>query len=244
MSMIVVGSVRSAGATTLATTFAGVLEDAVLVEADADGGVLALRYGLGREPGLVTLAAARRSSGVAVLDHAQRLPGGLPVVVAPESPERATQLLRTAGERLAALLAVPDGPDIVVDAGRLSPSSPALRLAAAASINLVVARPRAEELVAAAERVASLGAGAALVLVGSGPYSAGDVFTQLGCPVAGTVAEDLRAAQALAVGGSTKALARSGLVRSVRALATVVAVRRAATSPPAGAVGRRSAAVS
>ena len=82
MSMIVVGSVRSSGATTLALALAGSLERAVLIEADADGGVLALRYGLAREPGMATLAASRPGSGGGVLDHAQALPGGLPVVVA------------------------------------------------------------------------------------------------------------------------------------------------------------------
>ncbi len=150
MSMIVVGSVRSSGATTLALALAASLERSVLVEADADGGLLALRYGLGREPGLLSLAASRQVSVDGILDHAQRLPGGLPVVVAPESPERATHLLRSAGARLGGLLAAIDGLDVVVDAGRLGPSSPALCLVPPASVALIVARPRAEELVAAA----------------------------------------------------------------------------------------------
>jgi hypothetical protein len=39
VTAIAIGSVRSGGATTLAMTLAGILDDAVLVEADADGGV-------------------------------------------------------------------------------------------------------------------------------------------------------------------------------------------------------------
>jgi len=219
MTAIVVGSVRSSGATTLAMTLAGVLDGAVLVEADADGGVLALRYGLSREPGLVSLAASRQPPREVILDHAQRLPGGMAVVVGPESAERATQLLRSAGQRLASLLAGAHDIDLVVDLGRLSPSSPGTALASAAPLALVVVRPRAEELVAGAERVAALGDGAGLVLVGSGPYSAADVTNQLGCRVIGTVADDPRGARALAEGGSSRALTRSALVRSVRTLA-------------------------
>lgn len=221
--MIVVGSVRSAGATTLAMALAGCCERAVLVEADADGGVLALRYGLSREPGLLSLAAARSASGETILEHAQGLPGGLPVVVGPESPDKATQLLTNAGQRLATLLAMVDGLDVIVDVGRLRPSSPAACLAAAAPVTLIVALPRAEELVAAAERVAAFGAGAGLVLVGAGPYSAKDVSTHLGCPVVATIAEDPRAARRLTEGGSARGLARSGLARSARTLATRLA---------------------
>lgn len=219
MTAVAVGSVRSGGATTLAIALAGVLDDAVLVEADPDGGVLALRYGLSRDPGLVTLVASRQDPCGAILDHAQRLPGGLPVVVGPESPERAAQLVRSAGHRIADLLAGSTPGDIVVDLGRLTPSSPATAVAASSPLVLVVARPRAEELVAAAERIGSLGQGAALVLVGDGPYSANDVTTQLGCHVVGLVADDRRAARVLAEGGSSRAIARSALVRSVRTLA-------------------------
>lgn len=221
--MIAVGSVRSGGATTLALALAACIERAVLVEADADGGVLALRYGLSREPGLLSLAATRQPAGDAVLEHAQRLPGGLAVVVAPESPEQSTRLLRSAGSRLATLLGGASVTPVVVDAGRLGPSSPALRVVEAASAVLVVARPRADELVAGAERVASLGERAGLVLVGAGPYSANDVAVQLGCPVIGSIADDPRAARSLAEGGSASALTRSALVRSVRTLAAALA---------------------
>lgn len=226
--MIVVGSVRSSGATTLALAVAAWLERALLVEADADGGVLALRYGLGREPGLVTLAAARDVRADAVFDHAQRLPGGLAAVPAPESPERATHLLRNAGGRLAWLLAALDGVDVVVDAGRLGPSSPATCFVSSAATTLLVARPRAEELVAGAERVAALAAAGAtvgMVLVGSGPYTAADVTTHLRCPVLGTIDDDPRAARALAEGGSRKGLARSALARSARRLAAALVTR-------------------
>ncbi|MBW3642406.1 MAG: hypothetical protein KY447_05775 [Actinobacteria bacterium] len=239
--MIVVGSVRSSGATTLAMALAGWLERALLVEADPDGGVLALRYGLSREPGLVTLAAARQLSAEGVFAHAQPLPGGLVAVPAPESPERVSHLLHTTGARLGSLLAGLAGVAVVVDAGRLGPSSPASCLVPAAAATVLVARPRAEELVAGAERVgalAAMGARVGMVLVGSGPYRAEEVATHLRCPVLGTIADDPAAARTLAQGGSGKALARSALARSARALAASLvagpssnAVTKAASAP-------------
>ena len=234
MTTIVVGSVRSAGATTVALALAGWLDPVVLVEADPDGGVLALRYGLTREPGLLTLATSRDVDVDSLMEHTQRLAGGLRVVVAPESPERAAHLLQTAGARVAALLASPIGLDVVIDAGRLAPRSPSLCFASAASVVLVVARPRAEELIAAAERVSSLraeGVDAGAVLIGAGPYSAADVTTQLGCPVIGSIAEDPRAARALAEGGRRQAFARSALARSARALVNVATDGRDASRP-------------
>src|SRR3546814_13554520 len=60
----------------------------LLVEADLSGGVLAVRYGLGREPGLTSLAAANPTEEGGWLDHAQDA-GGVPVLVGPDSPEAA-----------------------------------------------------------------------------------------------------------------------------------------------------------
>lgn len=222
MSLFVVGSARSSGATTLALALAASLEHAVLVEADPDGGVLALRYGLAREPGMVSLAAARDVRADTILDHAQRVLGGLPAVPGPETPERATHLLRTAGSRLARMLAGVNDTDVVIDAGRLSPSSPALCFVPLATTTLVVARPVPEDLVAAADRVSALSAAGGqvgLVLVGAGPYSPAEVTSQLGCAVIGAVADDARSARALAEGGRAKILSRSALARSSTALA-------------------------
>lgn len=236
MTMIVVGSVRSSGATTLALALAGCIEGAVLVEADPDGGVLALRYGLAREPGLATLAASRPEPGGSILDHAQALPGGVPVVVGPESPARATHLLTTAGPRSAQVLAdsAADIP-VVVDAGRLGPSSPSLCLVPVAQCTLVVARPAAEALVAAAERVVSIGESARLVLAGRGPYSADQVSAQLSCTALTTIADDAAAARVLAEGGSSKSLARSPLLRSTRSLAALLAGPAVASGRPVAA---------
>lgn len=229
MTLVLVGSARGApGATTLAVTVAAWLERAVLVEADPDGGVLAVRHRLGREPGLVTLAAGQPSAGERLLDHAQRLRGGLPVVVSPESAERAAHLWRTAGTTVVGILSADHDAPVVVDVGRLRPASPALALAPAASLVIVATRPTADELLAAADRARAIGRlneHVSIALVGEGPYSTSDVAGELGCDVIGTIAHDLRAADALAGGGSTRQLVRSALLRSARGLAEEIARR-------------------
>lgn len=236
MTVLVFGSVRGApGATTTAVAVASWLDDAVLVEADPDGGVLAVRYGLGREPGLVTLAASRGSGGL--LEHAQSLPGGTPVVAAPESAGRAVHLWRLGASGIVEAVKAADCL-VVVDAGRLGPGSPALALADGATCIGVVCRPVAEQLIAAADTVQRLSAGDAqvgLVLVGERPYSAADVTDQLDCPVLGVIEHDPRAAEAMHGGHSGRALRRSLLLRSARSLAGNLT----GTTEPAAASGRR-----
>ena len=79
MRAVALCSARGApGVTTTALLVASHL-DAVMVEADLSGGVVAIRYGLGREPGLVTLAAANPHEPGGWLDHAQNA-GGIPVL--------------------------------------------------------------------------------------------------------------------------------------------------------------------
>jgi hypothetical protein len=235
-TIVAVGSVRSGGATTVAMLLAAWLEHAVLVESDPDGGVLSLRYRLAREPGLLSLASTLDDDPDLLLRHAQRLPGGLPVVVGPESADRATHLLRSAGAQLGANLRAAAGTPVVVDVGRLRPSSPATCVWAVASTVLVVARPRAEELVQAGERVRALaheGADVAVVLCGAGPYSEAEARGQLPCDVLGVMPNDARGARALTEGRGARVVDRSDLARSARALAQALAARmpRPATTP-------------
>jgi hypothetical protein len=91
MALVCVTAAHGApGVTTLALLAAGSWpRPAVVVEADPSGGALAVRYGLGRTPGLADLAAAvdTHASVSALWSSAQSLPGGLRVVAAPESGE-------------------------------------------------------------------------------------------------------------------------------------------------------------
>ena len=218
MRIVTLASVRGApGVTTTSLLLAAALDDAVVVEADLDGGVLAVRYGLGREPGLTTLAAAGAVESDTWRAHAQDA-GGVPVLVGPDAPAPAASLWRSAGERITQRLSVAEGV-AVVDAGRLR--SPVLPVTAS-HLLLMLVRPVAEQLVAlshllpAARR--SIRGEIAVVLVGSGPYSAADVEEQLAVPVSGDLPDD-PAANILRDGGSSSRLARSRLARSANALA-------------------------
>jgi hypothetical protein len=223
MALVVVTSVRAApGASTLAVLAAACWPRPVaLLEADPSGGALAVRYRLGRTPGLAGLAAVVRHEAPteALWAHAQMLPGDLPVVVAPESGEVTSGILRDAAGALALWCRSLEDVDVIVDIGRFGVQDVTWPLCANADEILIVARPRAEELYPVAHRyraiapdVRSLG----LVLVGDRPHGPGEISTQLGVDVHGVVADDPRAAGVLTFGGSSRGLRRSPLVRSVR----------------------------
>ncbi len=100
MKIVTLASVRGApGVTTAALMLASTLPEAVLVEADLDGGVLAIRYGLGREPGLTTLAASSPDDDRGWRANAQSA-GGVPVLVEPDLPDACAMLWRTGGKRI------------------------------------------------------------------------------------------------------------------------------------------------
>ena len=231
MSLVALGSVKgSPGVTTAAVALGAAwpAERRVLVcELDPAGGDLAGRFRLPAAPSLLTLAAAARHHGTAglVWRHAQALPGGLPVLTCPADPDQARQGLRAAG--LAPALASLDA-DVLADAGRLDPGSPALGLLDQASLLLLATRPTLDDLEHLAPRLPGLRrAGAtALLLVGSGPYTAAEITAALGVEVAGTLPADRQGARLLA-GAPCRAwvLRRTRLVRAAASLAARLAQR-------------------
>jgi hypothetical protein len=223
MALVCVTSVRAApGASTLGVLAAACWPRPVaLVEADPSGGALAVRYRLGRTPGLAGLAAAVRRDAPpdALWAHSQMLPGDLPVVVAPESGEVTSRILRDAAPALAQWCRQLDGIDVIVDCGRLGVQDVNWPLIQMSDELLIVTRPRAEELYPVAHRFRSISnevASVGLVLVGDRPHSPNEISTQLGITVHGVIADDPRAAGVLTFGGSSRGLRRSPLVRSVR----------------------------
>ncbi|MGH9210541.1 MAG: hypothetical protein ACRD2C_07635 [Acidimicrobiales bacterium] len=225
MAVVCIGSVRGApGASTLAVLAAACWPRPIaLIEADPAGGALAVRYRLGRTPGLAGLAALVRH-GVnqeALWQHAQMLPGELPVVVAPESGEVTAGILRDCAPALAAWCGALDDVDIIIDCGRIAYRDVTWPLCSSADETIVVARPRAEELYPAAHRLRAMSEdvpSAGLVLIGDRPHSPAEITSQLGVQVRGVVADDSWAAGVLTVGGRSRGLRRSSLVRSVRSL--------------------------
>ncbi len=220
----------------------------VLVECDPSGGDVATRFGLASSPGLVSLAAATRRSGDPGLlwQHAQALPGGLPVVAAPPGADQALAALAVlAPERCGeagVLRRAANAPQAVViaDCGRVDPASPVLPIVCSADVMLLLSRAHADDLAHLAARLTAVGRWSprpGLLLVGEG-HSTAEVCRELGVPVLGRIPEDRRGAAMLCgrPGG------RDGPSRSALAQAAS-AVARALLSDPAGSPGpQRSSA--
>ncbi len=229
MTVVVVsGTKGSPGATTTAVLFAGCSRNAVLVDADRDGGALATRFGLSREPGLTTLAADRSDDRAALDRHLQQI-GDIPVLVGPDDPVRSDALWERGGGRIWASL---QGGDrlIVMDAGRHRPhlSDDAV---SRADLHLVVVRNDSEGLVALSNL--QLTSAAALVVIGSGPHDPTELGAVTGRPVIAVLPHDRRTARTL--NGTTRlraarSVTRSPLGRAGRSLARFVGEATAAES--------------
>jgi hypothetical protein len=212
----------SPGVTTAAVACASVWPGPVLlVEAGEDGGSLAARFGLTLEPGMTSLAAASRHdpTAVEVADHVQPVPGTdsrVGLLLGPPATEPTQALLRSAGARLAGLLEGVDRP-VLIDAGRLSAAPAAAALLAGVDRLLLVARPRLDELQSLAHRLpmlTGLAPKVELLLVGDRPYPPREVADTLAVNVAGVLADDPHAAEALAGLRTRRGLARSRLLRT------------------------------
>jgi hypothetical protein len=213
MPLIALASVKSSpGATTTALALAAAwkAERRLLVEADPGGGDLGLWLGLPADSGLAGLAAAARHGHEADLPwrHARELAGGTHLVTAPAGAGQAAACvaaLTAAGipQELAG-----GGEPAIADCGRLYPGSPALAVAAAAAVTLLVVRPRVSELAHLEPRIGELekaGLRLALILAadsgrrppGEPSYPAGEVAGVLGVPVQATLPADPRAVEQL-----------------------------------------------
>ena len=194
----------------------------LLLEADPSGGTLALRYGLGLETSLITLAVAARA-GLAddtLADHTQELPGGLAAILAPDGPSQVAAALEASGSSIASWLADQPNLDTMADLGRLTDAS--LPFASAADVLLMVARPDAEHLQPTARRMADLAGRVrrvGWVLIGNGPHTAEEVAETYGCPVVAVLPHDARSAGAITTGAGTRRLTRSPLVRAASSTA-------------------------
>jgi MinD-like ATPase involved in chromosome partitioning or flagellar assembly len=196
----------------------------VLVEADPSGGDLATRFSLGSTPGLLSLAAAARHSADPAMawQHAQALPGGLPVVAAPPDADRARGALSALTPDPAAgagiLRAAADLPDtvMIVDCGRMDSGSPALPIVRAADAMVLLTGAHADDLAHLPRRLPAIGRWSphpVMLLVGEG-YSLAEVARELGVPPLGRVPDDPRGAAVLCGRPSTLRWGRSGPAHS------------------------------
>ncbi|MBO0898831.1 hypothetical protein J1G42_02495 [Cellulomonas sp. zg-ZUI222] len=250
--LVTVASAKGApGVTTTARVLASVWpQDVVLVDADPGGGDLSLlarrpdEGALDPELGLLSLAAdARRGLADRPLEaHLQQSEGGLDVLCGVGTPDQMVGIAPVLPQLGAAFSRWP-GRDVVVDVGRVTPSSPVLPIVQASDVVLVVTRARLEAFAHLRERVrwlaqlrdASLRSpaiGIVLVADSRDRRSAGDLaqllaHEGLSATVLGQVADDPRAADV--VGGRLqRPVARSLLVRSVRQLVDPVRALAAA----------------
>ncbi|MEO6125555.1 MAG: hypothetical protein ABIR32_17795 [Ilumatobacteraceae bacterium] len=192
VTVIAVGSLRgSPGATLLALDLARFLDgDALLIEADPDGGCLAARLDLAIRPGLTELAGAARA-GIAAEDlwrFAQPTDHGVAVIVAHPAAEPVQAALRAAVHHVGSALAGL-GRHVVIDVGRIRPGSPALGFAALADRLLVASDNSAEAVVAITHRAQLLHGltDPLVVLSAAKPYGIDEIASVTGQPVWGVM---------------------------------------------------------
>lgn len=221
--LVVVGSVKgSPGVTTFCTALAArwpAPARMLLVEVDPSGGDIGIRFSLASVPGVVSLAAAaRRNADPSLLwQHAQALPGGLPVVTAPPDADRARAAMSalvhpTGGAGI--LRAAAHAPDtvVIVDCGRLDAGSPVLPIVRSADALILLSRAQADDLAHLALRLPVIGRWTghpALLLVGDG-YSPAEVARELGVQPVGQVPHDPHGAAVLCGRPNPRRWGRSG----------------------------------
>jgi hypothetical protein len=165
MALIAVAADKGApGVTTASLALTLVWPSAVLLaECNPTGNDLVYRLPSARggqlDPGrgLLSLAvAARRGlSPGQVMEHAQKLRGGLDVLVGVVTAEQGTGLEPLWGPVGAALARLPDS-DVIADCGRIGADGPHYDLLAYASSVVLVTRASLEEVVRLRERVAAV----------------------------------------------------------------------------------------
>jgi hypothetical protein len=200
VSAIGVFSVKgSPGATTLALALAahGREQGAVLIEVDAAGGDLALRFGIPQAPGLAQFAARARQTGARreVLEGLVRTVGTdganpivdlLPAPVEPAAVQAAVTALAATPETLAA---VARARPVVLDLGRQGPQPADFGLLAACDTVVLVVRGDAVSLGHARDAawLGELPVRCGFVLVDTGPYRAAEAAEVLEIPCLASV---------------------------------------------------------
>jgi hypothetical protein len=259
MALIAVAADKGApGVTTACLALALVWPRPVLLaECDPAGGDLVYRLPAARggqlDPGrgLLSLAVAARR-GLApgqVMEHAQRLRGGLDVLVGVVTAEQGAGLEPLWGPVGAALARLPDC-DVIADCGRIGADGPHYDLLAYASSVVLVTQASLEEVVRLRERVAALTGALALrhrqgIPVGvlvvadhrrfhAALTETGQALGNGGARILGGLAYEPRTAEALG-GEQGGNLGRSLLLRTARDLAGRLARPLAPAEPaPAG----------
>jgi hypothetical protein len=169
----------------LATAWPDNSADRIVVEADVAGGVLGVRYGLGVDPGVVSLMASLRRDGEAIdiEAHGRRVAQGVGVVPGPESAEQSAGVWEHTAETVADRLAT-DPRLWFVDVGRAGATGPLAAMVARSALAVMVCRGRPEDLVALPARVEALHAlraRTAVLVVGKVAHRPEELAEFVGC---------------------------------------------------------------
>ncbi|WP_299960141.1 hypothetical protein [uncultured Modestobacter sp.] len=228
--------------------------DCDLAGGDMVPGMLAGRLGVDR--GLLSWSASARhdlpvaAAAALLAEHAVQVPERPQVSLIPglaTSTQGGSFTNRAWGRLAAALEESPAslGRDALVDAGRLVSDRGCWPVLRAADRVLLTVRPSVRSVHAAQDaaqrlrqELGDLAAVSALV-VGAGPYSAGEVAKALDLPLAGVLPEDRGTAAVLSDGArlSTKAMQRSALMRAATSLAGRLAASTERSSEAAVVAG-------
>ncbi|MGH3627955.1 MAG: MinD/ParA family ATP-binding protein, partial [Sciscionella sp.] len=204
-ALALIAAKGSPGVTTLASAMvlAHAQHGAVLIEADAAGGDLALHHGVSHYPGLADLAARAKHAtpgGDLLAPYIRALIGGaLPAVIAPVDGQAVRAALNVLADR-ADLLAADHARMLVFDLGRTEPDSPGWMWLAACDRVLLVSRTDLTGLAHAAqlaEKLRDSVPAVALALIDSGPYPPAEAEQSLGLPLAGLLPWSPKQAAAL-----------------------------------------------
>ena len=202
---------------------------------DMAPGLLAGRVSVDR--GLLSWSTAARrgvqarQAATMLVEHAVEVPEQPQVWLVPgvTTAAQGTSFTAEAWERLASALHTSSasiGRDALVDAGRLVTDRGCWPVLRAADRVLLAVRPSVRSVHAAQDATQRLRhelgdlAQVSALVVGDGPYSAGEVAKALDLPLAGTLPYDRTTAQALSDGAtvSPKTLRRSALLRAASSL--------------------------
>lgn len=217
--MIVVGASAhgSPGVTTALEVMAAVSgRPSVLVEYSAGGGSLAARHTLPLSPGMNELTEAlRRGDSVDLLNFAQKMPSGVPLVPLSPSVSSARAQMNQASAEMGSFLRGHQDFDVLIDAGLVWPGVPAESLLAVADAVLWFVRPLREEIAHLATRLNEVSTHQCIVVsVGTSPYGVDEIAAAVSRPVESIEFDD-RGAKNFRLGGADRRLRRSVLARSI-----------------------------
>jgi MinD-like ATPase involved in chromosome partitioning or flagellar assembly len=225
-------AVAGEGSTTIAAGLASVWpsgDRVVLAEFDPSGGCLSAWLGVPRSPGLAdVVAGAGADTWPRIEASLQPTPAGLELLAAPHRAVEAAAVINAATTTVLPVLAALADVVAIADCGRMRNGlAPAVSLATAVVVahrqhpgSAAAATVGLERVADIAEQLRRRGTPHVVALIGSRPYSTGDVAAFLGSHAVLGIADDPWAAALLAGrSGSTIRLRRSPLFRSLATLA-------------------------